>query len=217
MAARPLVFLQRCFSSTARATFSAIRQSSSLSTTMATARSTTSPQLGLQRGLRDFFDDEKGWYWNESMLPTGRGWLAAELRQKSFEDLHKLWWICIKELNKLSSQREEARRLNLHYPHRDRITEVKKTMKRVKVVLWERRIEWFRAQAVLARESKAEELRAEGLEPSEIEKKLEEIFPVAVANVGRNPEKIRGETFREERRQTVGRRSKSKKSSWQIV
>lgn len=31
-----------------------------------------------------------------------------ELRLKSFEDLHKLWWICLKERNSLAGERHEV-------------------------------------------------------------------------------------------------------------
>lgn len=64
-------------------------------------------------GLGEFFE-------NSQALPPfdardkkiyGRSWSANELRLKSFEDLHKLWFVLLKELNLLSTQKSEANRI----------------------------------------------------------------------------------------------------------
>ncbi|KAJ1974783.1 54S ribosomal protein L4 mitochondrial [Dimargaris xerosporica] len=61
-----------------------------------------------QRGLEEFF--ENGVALPTNCEPTGRAWTAAELRNKSFEDLQKLWIVLLKERNLLATQREEIAR-----------------------------------------------------------------------------------------------------------
>ena len=41
----------------------------------------------------------------------GRPWNVEELRHKSWEDLHALWWICCKERNRIATQQKERWKL----------------------------------------------------------------------------------------------------------
>jgi hypothetical protein len=51
----------------------------------------------------------------EEMVKHGRAWTVEELRRKSWEDLHGLWWVCCRELNMLSTAREELKRSEMGF------------------------------------------------------------------------------------------------------
>ncbi|MBA0835484.1 hypothetical protein Goarm_007762 [Gossypium armourianum] len=72
---------------------------------------------------------------------SGRSWKASELRVKSWDDLHKLWYVLLKEKNMLMTQRQMLHAQNLRFPNPERIPKVRKSMCRIKQVLTERAIE----------------------------------------------------------------------------
>lgn len=45
----------------------------------------------------------------------GRSWSIQELREKSWEDLHALWWVCVKERNRIATSQLERQRLKAGY------------------------------------------------------------------------------------------------------
>ena len=38
-----------------------------------------------------------------------------ELRNKDWEDLHRLWWVCVKERNRIATYEAERKRLRAGY------------------------------------------------------------------------------------------------------
>ena len=51
----------------------------------------------------------------EDLHAHGRGWSVQELRLKGWDDLHRLWWVCVKEVNRINTYEEERKRLEAGY------------------------------------------------------------------------------------------------------
>jgi len=67
-------------------------------------------------GLWQFFHSkEKPMNTPEEDSEHGRPWTVEELRSKSWEDLHALWWQCCKERNRIATERYERERLEAGY------------------------------------------------------------------------------------------------------
>ncbi|PSR95861.1 39S ribosomal protein [Actinidia chinensis var. chinensis] len=90
--------------------------------------------------LEEFFEADRGRD-DDKPVVYGRSWKASELRLKSWDDLHKLWYVLLKEKNMLMSQRQMLHAQNLRFPHPERLPKVRKSMCRIKHVLTERAIE----------------------------------------------------------------------------
>ena len=71
--------------------------------------------------------------------PVGRPWSVKELRRKSYEDLHKLWYVLYKERNMLLTEQQLSRRRQLIFPQPERLKKVQKSMQAIKQVLGERK------------------------------------------------------------------------------
>lgn len=69
---------------------------------------------------------------------TGRAWKAIELRLKSNDDLHKLWYVCLKEKNLLLADKVLHDRYNRMFHNKHRMYKVALTMRRILVVMKER-------------------------------------------------------------------------------
>lgn len=72
--------------------------------------------------LMEFFDNKKNW--GESQVRTGRSWKVDELRIKSNTDLHKLWYILLKERNMLMTMEAECKRAVELFPNPERLDKV---------------------------------------------------------------------------------------------
>lgn len=71
--------------------------------------------------------------------PVGRPWSVTELRRKSYDDLHKLWYVLYKERNMLLTEQQLSRTRQLIFPQPERFQKVKKSMGAIKQVLGERK------------------------------------------------------------------------------
>lgn len=87
------------------------------------------------RGIEEFFDAGRK---PDEHFTAGRAWKAWELRQKSWDDLHGLWYVLLKEKNLLYSQKAMVRTEGKPFPNSNRIPKVKQSMCRIKHVLTER-------------------------------------------------------------------------------
>lgn len=48
-------------------------------------------------------------------IASGRPWTVEELRHKSWEDLHALWWVCCKDRNRIATQLKERKKMKAGY------------------------------------------------------------------------------------------------------
>ena len=93
-----------------------------------------------QNPLEEFFEVERSTQDDQPAPHYGRGWKASELRLKSWDDLHKLWYVLLKEKNMLMSQRQMLASESMRFPNPERISKVRRSMCRIKHVLTERAI-----------------------------------------------------------------------------
>ncbi|XP_064865607.1 large ribosomal subunit protein uL29m-like isoform X2 [Oncorhynchus nerka] len=56
--------------------------------------------------------------------------MAKQLRTKTNEDLHKLWYVLLKEKNMLLTTEQESKRQRIQMPSPERLKKIERSMKR---------------------------------------------------------------------------------------
>ena len=95
----------------------------------------------------EFLEENK-----EKKMTTGRAWRADELRLKSDDDLHKLWYILLQEKNLLMADTQYRVQHRGGRGHQDRILKVKISQARLLTVVHERFLVRERFKAALEKE-----------------------------------------------------------------
>lgn len=86
--------------------------------------------------LMEFFDDPKNW--GKDKIKVGRSWRKEELRLKNNEELHKLWFVLLKERNMLLTMEEAYKQEWKYFPNPERIDKVEDSMINLESVVRER-------------------------------------------------------------------------------
>ncbi|XP_063821021.1 large ribosomal subunit protein uL29m [Ostrinia nubilalis] len=94
--------------------------------------------------LMEFFDDKKNW--SETNIRVGRGWKLDELRIKSNTDLHKLWYVLLKERNMLYTMEHECKEQVKLFPNPERIDKVQESMNNIETVIKERNVAYYKLE-----------------------------------------------------------------------
>lgn len=90
----------------------------------------------VRNDLMEFFDDPKNW--GEMEVKCGRAWTVDELRIRSNTDLHKLWYILLKERNMLMTMEHECNDKMETFPNPERLDKVDISMENLEAVVRER-------------------------------------------------------------------------------
>jgi large subunit ribosomal protein L47 len=90
----------------------------------------------MRNDLNEFFDDPK--HFGAQEVKSGRAWRIEELRIKSNSDLHKLWFVLLKERNMLKTMEHACKEECELFPSPERIDKVEESMDNLEKVVRER-------------------------------------------------------------------------------
>lgn len=116
-------------------------------------------------GLWEFFKDGQLLQTPVQESQHGREWTVGELRSRNWDTLHQLWWVCVKERNRLATERWERRRLRAgygDYETKERDETVQKTMKAILDTLAERATAYDEAYALAQQDPSIDLDRTDG-------------------------------------------------------
>ncbi|CAD6585636.1 MAG: 54S ribosomal protein L4 mitochondrial [Alectoria sarmentosa] len=109
-------------------------------------------EVDKNHGLWGFFNEKrKALSTPEEDAAKGRSWTVEELRHKSWEDIHSLWYKCCKERNRLATEFKERERMQLvdeKLQARSRDLTIRQTQAKIKHALTERWYAWEEAWKV---------------------------------------------------------------------
>ncbi|XP_053970314.1 39S ribosomal protein L47, mitochondrial [Hylaeus volcanicus] len=97
-----------------------------------------------QNDLMEFFDNKDNW--GKTSVKVGRSWRKDELRLKSNEDLHKLWFVLLKEYNMLLTMEQAYKEKFEYFPNPERIDKILNSMSNVESVVRERNQAYYKLE-----------------------------------------------------------------------
>ncbi|ANZ75374.1 BA75_02735T0 [Komagataella pastoris] len=125
--------------------------------------------------LWQFFDNKNFLRKPQEIQTTGRPWTIQELRRKKFDDLHKLWYICLKERNVLGREHRLLESVDSQSAiiYEEQSEQIRTTMWRIKHVLRERQLAETKSREKLLNSSELKEylqdFKQEYLDSQEVE------------------------------------------------
>ncbi|XP_065583567.1 large ribosomal subunit protein uL29m-like, partial [Artemia franciscana] len=107
-------------------------------------------------GFLEFFDDPKNFGAQE--VKVGRSWKVDELRLKSNVDLHKLWYILLKERNMLLTMEHAHKEEAQYFPNPERMDKVEESMENLEKVVRERNRAYWQLETGKSGEQEGEQI-----------------------------------------------------------